>query len=171
MARASLVFSRMQDSGRLKKELGDKEVSVMWMTVGLFNQYAEELREEFGRMRYLIVGGDALDAGVMRRLVSGEKGEGRGRRKKPEHVVNGYGPTETTTFALTYEMKEVGEREKRIPIGKPIGNTRVYVVDEELEAVGVGVVEVEEVLWAFWLGTARKHSSTDTTVTKRDCVQ
>src|SRR6201999_4535791 len=77
------------------------------------------------------------------RLVSGERGESGesgGGRKKPEHVVNGYGPTETATFALTYEIGEVGEREKRIPIGKPIGNTRVYVVDGEMEPVGVGVV-------------------------------
>ena len=59
---------------RLKEELRRQGVSVMWMTVGLFNQYAEELREEFHRMRYLIVGGDALDAGVMRRMVEGGRG-------------------------------------------------------------------------------------------------
>jgi non-ribosomal peptide synthetase component F len=95
--------------------------------VGLFNQYAEELREEFQKMRYLIVGGDALDAGVMRRMVEGGKG--------PEHLVNGYGPTETTTFAVTHEIEEVGEKERSIPIGRPIGNTRIYIVDGEMEPV------------------------------------
>ena len=53
--------------------------------------------------------------------------------------MNGYGPTETTTFAVTHEIEEVGEKERSIPIGKPIGNTRVYIVDGEMEPVGVGV--------------------------------
>src|SRR5262249_8557701 len=100
--------------------------------VGLFNQYAEGLEEELGGMRYVIVGGDALDVGVMRRVVEG--------RRKPEHLVNGYGPTETTTFAVTEEIAGVEGGGQSIPIGRPIGNTRVYIVDEELEAVGVGVV-------------------------------
>ncbi len=118
------------DAGRLGEELRRQRVSIVWMTVGLFNQYAELLREEFSRLRYLIVGGDALDAGVMRRVL----GEGA-----PEHLINGYGPTETTTFAVTHEIKGVEAEARSIPIGRPIGNTRVYILDEEWEPVPVGV--------------------------------
>jgi amino acid adenylation domain-containing protein len=118
------------DPGRLGEELRRQEVSILWLTVGLFNQYAEVLGKEFSRLRYLMVGGDALDAEVIRRVK--EAGTA-------EHLVNGYGPTETTTFATTHEIQEVGEGARSIPIGRPIGNTRIYIVDGEMEAVGVGV--------------------------------
>ncbi|WP_152980171.1 AMP-binding protein, partial [Pseudomonas corrugata] len=49
----------------------------------------------------------------------------------------GYGPTEATTFTTTYEIKTVGEG--GIPIGHPIGNTRVYVLDANQQPVPVGV--------------------------------
>ena len=79
--------------------------------MGFFNRYAEDLEEAIGRLRYLIVGGDALDPRVIARLLRG---------KRPEHLLNGYGPTETTTFALTHEIQEVPEGASSIPIGRPI---------------------------------------------------
>src|SRR5262249_15972694 len=51
-----------------------------------------------------------------------------------------YGPTETTTFALTHEIKEIRDENQSIPIGRPIADTRVYVLDEQREPVPVGVV-------------------------------
>jgi acyl-CoA synthetase (AMP-forming)/AMP-acid ligase II/aryl carrier-like protein len=61
------------------------------------------------------------------------------RDSPPEHLVNGYGPTETTTFAITHEITEVAEGAKGIPIGRPIANTQAYVLDSHGEAVPVGV--------------------------------
>ena len=84
----------------------------------------------FSGLRYLIVGGDALDARVMARVLN---------RSRPRHLVNGYGPTETTTFAMTEEIIEVAEGAKSIPIGRPIGNTKVYVLDRHGEPAPVGV--------------------------------
>jgi acyl-coenzyme A synthetase/AMP-(fatty) acid ligase len=57
----------------------------------------------------------------------------------PGHLVNGYGPTETTTFAVTHDIQKVEEGAKNIPIGRPIGNTQVYILDAEGEPVPVGV--------------------------------
>ena len=55
-------------------------------------------------------------------------------------LVNGYGPTESTTFACCYAIpRELPEGLPSIPIGRPIGNTRVYVLNEQLEPVPVGV--------------------------------
>jgi hypothetical protein len=55
-------------------------------------------------------------------------------------IVNGYGPTESTTFTCCYEVpRELGEGTASIPIGRPIGNTRVYVLDGEMEPVPIGV--------------------------------
>src|SRR5262249_41016265 len=53
------------------------------------------------------------------------------------HIVNGYGPTETTVFSTTYE--EIGDRNRNAPIGRPLGNTRIYILDEYFQPVPVGV--------------------------------
>jgi amino acid adenylation domain-containing protein len=111
--------------------LTQQRVSVLWLTVGLFNQYADALREQFAKLRYLITGGDALDPTVVRRVL---------RQGRPAHLLNGYGPTETTTFAATYEIDDVPEGARSVPIGHPIGNTRIYVLDDRREPVPVGVV-------------------------------
>ena len=55
----------------------------------------------FGQLRYLLVGGDALDPRTIRQLLS--------RAQRPAHVVNGYGPTETTTFACTHDIRDVAD--------------------------------------------------------------
>ncbi|HEX9940150.1 MAG TPA: condensation domain-containing protein, partial [Longimicrobium sp.] len=95
-----------------------------------FNQYAEELKDELPRLRYLIVGGDALDPRTIARVL---------RSSPPKHLLNGYGPTETTTFALTHEIVEVAEDARGIPLGRPISNTRVYILDRAGQPVPVGV--------------------------------
>src|SRR5262249_995342 len=56
-------------------------------------------------------------------------------------LINGYGPTEGTTFSCTYEIGEVEEGARSIPIGEGITNTRVYVLDErqgEVPEGGIG---------------------------------
>ncbi|MCE6982019.1 hypothetical protein EI534_32670, partial [Pseudomonas frederiksbergensis] len=98
---------------RFRALLLEQSISVLWMTAGLFHQYASGLMTVFGQLRYLIVGGDVLDPAVIGRVLQ----EGA-----PTHLLNGYGPTEATTFTTTHEIKAVGEGS--IPIGRPIGNTR-----------------------------------------------
>src|SRR5919106_1043189 len=67
---------------------------------------------------------------------------GTGLRAKAGYgsVVNGYGPTETTTFACCHRMNGETELEHGVPIGTPIGNTQVYVLGEKMELVGQGMV-------------------------------
>jgi amino acid adenylation domain-containing protein len=116
---------------RFGQTLKRHAVNILWLTVGLFNQYADALREEFSTLRYLIVGGDALDPRVIARVLDGNP---------PQHLLNGYGPTETTTFATTHEVTVVLEKARSIPIGRPIANTRIYVLDKWGEPVPMGVV-------------------------------
>ncbi|HVG45522.1 MAG TPA: amino acid adenylation domain-containing protein, partial [Longimicrobium sp.] len=120
------------DSARFGAELTRQRVSVLWLTAGLFSQYADELAPVLGGLRYLIVGGDVVDAGAVERVQ---------RSGPPAHLLNGYGPTETTTFAVTYEIPVAAagaERPSRVPLGRPIANTRVYVLDRAGEPVPVG---------------------------------
>ncbi|MDU9035697.1 amino acid adenylation domain-containing protein [Pseudomonas corrugata] len=113
---------------RLPTFLLEQSVNVLWMTAGLFHQYAAGLMAVFRQLRYLIVGGDVLDPTVIGRVL--EHGA-------PQHLLNGYGPTEATTFSTTYEIKSVGAGS--IPIGRPIGNTRVYLLDSRHRPVPHGV--------------------------------
>ncbi|HEX2080603.1 MAG TPA: non-ribosomal peptide synthase/polyketide synthase [Longimicrobium sp.] len=118
------------EPARFVEALTGHGVNVLWMTVGLFNQYADALATVLPRLRYLIVGGDALDPHIIARVLA---------RGAPEHLLNGYGPTETTTFALTHEIDRVADGARSIPLGRPIGNTRVYILDAQGQPVPVGV--------------------------------
>ncbi|MET3498371.1 amino acid adenylation domain-containing protein, partial [Variovorax boronicumulans] len=105
-------------------------VNVLWLSVGLFNQYAQDLRAVALKLRYLIVGGDALDPAIIRGVL---------RDNPPKHLLNGYGPTETTTFATTHEVRRLDASARSVPLGQPIGNTSVYVLDALGQLVPVGV--------------------------------
>jgi len=109
--------------------LQEHAVSVLWMTAGLFHQYADALMPVFRQLRYLIVGGDVLDPQVIGRVL---------KLGKPQHLLNGYGPTEATTFSTTFEITAVGEGS--IPIGRPIANAQAYVLDARRQPVALGVV-------------------------------
>ncbi|MES1260290.1 MAG: amino acid adenylation domain-containing protein, partial [Acidobacteriota bacterium] len=122
--------SELLDPARLGQTLRQKTVNVLWLTVGLFNQYADILGRDFSNLRYLIVGGDVLDPRVIAKVL---------HDKPPKHLINGYGPTETTTFATTCEVRVVPENTRSVPIGKPIANTRIYILDGSGEPVPVGV--------------------------------
>ncbi|MGA4844090.1 amino acid adenylation domain-containing protein [Streptomyces sp. G45] len=128
------------DAGRFAEVLRARSVSVLWMTVGLFNQYHMVLREVLGQLRYLVVGGDVLDPSVMAAIVGG-----------PEQVLNGYGPTESTTFAAMHRIESLPVG-RSVPIGRPIGNTRIYLVDGRGRPVPVGAVGE---LFIGGLGVAR----------------
>jgi amino acid adenylation domain-containing protein len=115
---------------RFGEVLRSQKICLLWLTVGLFNQYADTLVKDFACLRYLMVGGDALNVGVIARVL---------QNGPPQHLLNGYGPTETTTFATTYEITAVREDARSIPIGRPIANTQTYILNALKEPVPVGV--------------------------------
>ncbi|PRA33141.1 non-ribosomal peptide synthetase [Pseudomonas poae] len=109
--------------------LQEQSVNVLWMTAGLFHQYADALMPVFRQLRYLIVGGDVLDPLVIGRVL---------KHGKPQHLLNGYGPTEATTFSTTFEITAVGEG--AVPIGRPIANAQAYVLDARQQPLPLGVI-------------------------------
>ncbi|HEY6924577.1 MAG TPA: amino acid adenylation domain-containing protein, partial [Steroidobacteraceae bacterium] len=118
------------ESVRFVRMLHEQQVTIFFMTTALFNHYAAVLPEAFRGRRAVLVGGDRVDVDAFRQVLS----EGA-----PGHLIHVYGPTETTTFALSYEVRRIEEGATNIPIGQPIGNTQVYVLDGEGEPVPVGV--------------------------------
>lgn len=115
---------------RFAEVLTCQHVTVLWLTAGLFAQYTEVLQGVFDRLRYLLVGGDVVEPAAIRRVqLSGG----------PQHLLNGYGPTECTTFSTTYRIDSVEPGMTSIPIGRPISNTQVYILDGDLQPVPIGV--------------------------------
>jgi amino acid adenylation domain-containing protein len=116
---------------RLGEVLRRHEVEILWLTVGLYNVYARVVGEELARLSCLMIGGEAVNGQVIAEMQK--------RGQAPGRLLNGYGPTETTTFASSYEIAEVEEGSKRVPIGRPIANARIYILDEQMEPAPVGV--------------------------------
>ncbi|MDT9002462.1 amino acid adenylation domain-containing protein, partial [Paucibacter sp. APW11] len=127
----ALSHETMLDPARLSAALIEGGASAMWLTAGLFNQYVDALQAAFAQLRYLLIGGDVLDVSVVRRLLA--------RQQRPAQLINGYGPTETTTFASTHAISWSDAQQRSIPIGKPIANTQIYILDAQREPVPLGV--------------------------------
>jgi amino acid adenylation domain-containing protein len=111
--------------------LEQHRVTMLWLTVGLFNQYRQALQSVISGLKYLLVGGDVLDPRTIREVLE---------RSPPQILLNGYGPTESTTFATTHRIESVSEGAKSVPVGRPIANTRIYILDRYLQPVPIGVV-------------------------------
>ncbi|MDQ3287621.1 MAG: amino acid adenylation domain-containing protein, partial [Pseudomonadota bacterium] len=118
------------DAAVLGEALQRHQATVLHLTAGLFHQYVDALAPVFGRLNYLLFGGDKIDADKVRRVLKGVR---------PAHMVQCYGPTETTTFASMHEINGLDEQAHSVPIGRPIGNTRIYVLDSCGEPAPVGV--------------------------------
>ncbi|MEQ1965382.1 amino acid adenylation domain-containing protein, partial [Xenorhabdus khoisanae] len=124
--------SVLLDPVRFRHTLIEGKVTALWLTVGLFNEYLDTLLPVFGQLRYLLVGGDVLNPQKIRQVQLAET--------SPVHLINGYGPTETTTFATTYAITSLVDMGQSIPIGRPIGNTRIYLLDPHGQLVPVGAI-------------------------------
>ena len=111
----------------LGEHLRRHRITSLWLTTSLFAQLAQQSPAMFSGLRHLLFGGEAADAAAVRRVW--EAG-------RPEHLINGYGPTETTTFAVCYLIR--GDEWERIPIGRPIANTDAFVLDESGEPTEEG---------------------------------
>jgi amino acid adenylation domain-containing protein len=113
------------------KELLEKGVTTLWLTAGLMHEMVEHNVGGLGGVKQLLTGGDVVGVGDVEKV----RREVRGIK-----VINGYGPTESTTFASSYEVGAEEEIGSSVPIGRAIGNTELYILDEWLEPVPVGVV-------------------------------
>ena len=117
--------------GELGRRLKRHGVTTMFLTSALFTEVMAEHPDSFAGMTDLMVGGDALNVARVRKLLE--------QKEKPARLVNGYGPTEVTTFAVCHHIEDVPERAPSIPIGTAIANTTAYVLDEFLRPTPEGV--------------------------------
>jgi len=117
----------LEELGRFILEHG---VTTVWLTAGLFHQMVEERLEDLRQVRWLLAGGDVLSVAHVRKV----------REQLPEvKMVNGYGPTENTTFTCCHVLTQGDEVGYSVPIGKAIGGTQVYILDGQMQPVPIGV--------------------------------
>ncbi|UCJ09145.1 non-ribosomal peptide synthase/polyketide synthase [Chitinophaga pendula] len=113
----------------LKQEIKKRGITLMWFTASWFNQLIDEDITIFEGLKTVMTGGEKLSETHIRKFQAAH----------PHIVVmNGYGPTENTTFSLTHDIPHL-EEGHRIPIGKPLANRTAYVLSNDLQLLPVGV--------------------------------
>ncbi len=111
--------------------LEEHQVNIFWMTAALFNLAVSAAPEILRPVKYLLAGGEALSPLHVEMAL----------RELPQvQLINGYGPTENTTFSTTYAFdRNTFDPAKPIPIGRAIGNSTCYILDRFLRPVAPGV--------------------------------
>ena len=127
----ALFGGRALDAQELARALRKYKVTTLWLTASMFNVIIDDAPDVLAPLKQILVGGEALSVPHVRRAL-----------KLLPHIqlINGYGPTENTTFTSAYRIPpELPEDICSIPIGRPIANTTVYILDKHLQPVPIGV--------------------------------
>ncbi len=120
--------SGILDPLEMKRLVRKHGITTMWLTAGLFNQFAETDTDIFKGLKKLLVGGERLSFPHVNKI----------REHHPTlTIINGYGPTENTTFTTCHRIEKVYEGD--IPIGRPVSNTTVIILDTNDGLVPIGV--------------------------------
>jgi amino acid adenylation domain-containing protein len=114
----------------LAEILQQKNISVLWLTSSLFNVMLEEHPASMRDVKQLMTGGEALSVSHIHKAL---------QLLPYTQLINGYGPTENTTFTCCYPISNY-DYSNSIPIGKPIANTQVFIVDNNYQPLPVGSV-------------------------------
>ncbi|MGA8616086.1 MAG: non-ribosomal peptide synthetase, partial [Xanthobacteraceae bacterium] len=119
------------DLTELGRTIADHKVTTAWLTAALFNQVIDRAPQILHSLSELLTGGEALSVPHVVRALAALPGT---------KLINGYGPTETTTFATTYAIpRDFKSTNRRVPIGRSLPDTQVYVLDQRQQLLPVGV--------------------------------
>ncbi len=112
------------------REIREQNISAMFLTAALFNQLAADVPGAFSTVRTMMFGGEAGDPKSVAKVL---------KQKPPQRLVNGYGPTENTTFSACYEVRTMPDDATTVPIGRPISNSQCYILDAHLNPMPIGM--------------------------------
>ncbi|HYP25634.1 MAG TPA: amino acid adenylation domain-containing protein [Blastocatellia bacterium] len=117
----------LSELGRVIRE---NRVTTLWLTAALFHAMVDERLQDLRGLKQLLAGGDVLSISHVEKAAA----------ELPScALINGYGPTESTTFACCYKVPDEPGFAGSVPIGTPISNTQVYILDTELRPVPCGM--------------------------------
>ncbi|MEL7313640.1 MAG: amino acid adenylation domain-containing protein, partial [Cyanobacteria bacterium J06559_3] len=114
--------------------IAQHQVTTLWLNAGLFHLMVDEQLEALKPIRQLLAGGDVLSSPHIRKALAA---------LPYTRLINGYGPTENTTFTcchpMTADSLEDSLTDTSPPIGHPIANTQIYVLDANLQPAPIGI--------------------------------
>jgi len=105
------------------------QVSIIFLTPGLFNLMVEEHLQCLASVRYIISGGDVMSPAIAHRAL---------RHLPNTKIINGYGPTENTIFTTTYQLPNAWDKNNTIPIGEPVAGTFLDIINKNGDSVAAG---------------------------------
>ncbi|MFT7036427.1 MAG: amino acid adenylation domain-containing protein, partial [Cyclobacteriaceae bacterium] len=120
--------SSLLDFAYVNSYVASHGVNKMFMVTSFFNQLIVENKEVLNQLEYLLVGGEELGLSTLDRIAGFDSNL---------NIVNAYGPTENSMISTTYQLKG---NDVSIPIGQPIANSTVYLIDDYEQLVGDGVI-------------------------------
>jgi amino acid adenylation domain-containing protein len=112
-------------------ELERLGVTTLFVTTALFNLMAAQRPNAFNSLTQVLFGGEAADPRAVAAVL---------KAGGPRRLLHVYGPTESTTFASWYQVTDVADDQRAIPIGRPLSNTQLYLLDRNLEPVPAGAL-------------------------------
>jgi amino acid adenylation domain-containing protein len=123
---------RVPSGAGLASTIHGYDARIAWLTAALFNAVVDEDATHLRGLEQLLTGGEALSVAHVRKA----------QAALPETtLINGYGPTECTTFATTHRIPATLDAGARaIPIGRPIADTTLYIVNARGQLVPPGVI-------------------------------
>ena len=126
--------------------LREQEITALFLTTALFTRMAREVPDAFQGLRDLLFGGEAADPSAARAVLASGP---------PRRLLHVYGPTESTTFASWHLLPAVPPGVPSLPIGSPLSNTSLYVLDRRLAAAPPGTpgelwIGGDGLAWGYW---------------------
>ncbi|NJK48665.1 amino acid adenylation domain-containing protein [Candidatus Gracilibacteria bacterium] len=130
-AKCVLFPGKIPTFKELSNTLQKHKITILWLTSALFNAVIDDDPDTLSGISQLLIGGEALSSDRVRLA----------QKSLPStQIINGYGPTESTTFTCCYPIPQLLDSSlKSIPIGRAIANTQTYILDRHLQPVPVGV--------------------------------
>jgi amino acid adenylation domain-containing protein len=104
--------------GALAAFMAEQNVTLAWLTAGLFAEMAAAHPEALRSLKQVLAGGDVVPPHAVRAVLGGRAS-----------FRNGYGPTETTIFAMTHPVTDAAQLASGVPIGRPVAGTTVRLLD------------------------------------------
>ena len=125
-----VLIENVLELSDLSTTIRKEEISVLFLTTLLFNMLVDADLQIFKDVRKIVFGGEAASVEHVRKALA-QLGKGK--------LINVYGPTETTVFATAYPIDAIASNMLSIPIGFPISNTQIYILDSNLKVQPIGV--------------------------------
>lgn len=126
-----LYSGSVLDPNLFKQHIIDHKITILWLTAALFHLFVDKYLDALRPLRILLAGGDVLHAKAVSRALDEIEGI---------IVINGYGPTENTTFTCCHVMTKANPPSGSVPIGRPVTGTQVLILDDQSQEVPRGKI-------------------------------